>query len=57
MGIALLDLGETALCVAEQTLGKRAGKPDSDRFAREAHIVVHCIRKEEGPATPNSLVE
>jgi len=48
MGIALLDLGETALSVAEQALGKRAGKPDSGGLAREAHIVAHCIRKEEG---------
>ena len=48
MGVALLDLVETALRVAKQALGKRAGKPDSGGLAREAHIVAHCIRKEEG---------
>ncbi len=29
MGVALLDLVETARRVAKQALGKRAGKPDS----------------------------
>ena len=48
MGVALLDLVETALRVAKQALGKRAGKPESGGLAREAHIVAHCIRKEEG---------
>ena len=48
MGVALLDLVETALRVAKQALGKRAGKPDSGGLAREAHIVAHCIRKGEG---------
>jgi len=50
MGVALLDLVETALRVAKQALGKRAGKPTrvSGGLAREAHIVAHCIRKEEG---------
>jgi hypothetical protein len=48
MGVALLDLVETALRVAKQALGKRAGKPVSGGLAREAHIVAHCIRKEEG---------
>ena len=48
MGVALLDLVETALRVAKQALGKRAGKPVSGGLAREAHIVAHVIRKEEG---------
>jgi len=48
VGVALLDLVETALRVAKQALGNRAGKPDSGGLAREAHIVAHCIRKEEG---------
>ena len=48
MSVALLDLVETALRVAKQALGNRAGKPDSGGLAREAHIVDHCIRKEEG---------
>ena len=48
MGVALLDLVETALCVAKQALGNRAGKPDLGGLAREAHIVAYCIRKEDG---------
>jgi hypothetical protein len=48
MGVALLDLVETALCVAKQALGKRAGKPDSGGLAREVQIVSHCIREEGG---------
>ena len=48
MGVALLDLVETALRVAKQALGNRAGKPDSGGLAREAHVVAHVIRKEEG---------
>ncbi len=56
MGVALLDLVETALRVAKQALGKRAGKPARVGLAREAHIVAHCIRKEEATATPNSSI-
>lgn len=48
MGVVLLDLVETALRVAKQALKNRAGKTDSSGLAREAHIVAHCIRKEEG---------
>jgi hypothetical protein len=48
MRVALLHLFETALRVAKQASGKRAGRPDAGRLAREAHIVAHCIRKEEG---------
>jgi hypothetical protein len=43
---ALLDLVETALRVAKQALGKRAGKPESGGPAREAHIVAHCVRND-----------
>jgi len=48
MGVALLDLVETALRVAKQALGNRAGKPDPGGLAREAH------RKRRGiaPAQP-----
>jgi hypothetical protein len=48
MEVVLLDFVETALRVAKQALGKRAGKPARVGLAREAHIVAHCIRKEEG---------
>lgn len=36
------------LRIAKQALGNRAGKPARVGLAREAHIVAHCIRKEEG---------
>ena len=39
---------DTLLRVAKQALGNRAGKPDSGGFARESHVVAHCIWKEEG---------
>ncbi len=47
MSVALLDLVEKALLVAKQALGNHAGKPESGGLPREAHIVAHCIRKEE----------
>jgi len=47
MAVALLDLVEKALRVAKQALGNQAGKPESGGLPREAHIVAHCIRKEE----------
>ena len=34
MGVALLDLAQTALRVAKQALGNRAGEPASGGFAR-----------------------
>ncbi|AUX09837.1 transposase [Halalkaliarchaeum desulfuricum] len=48
MAVALLNLVEKALRVAKQALGNHAGKPESGGLPREAHIVAHCIRKEEG---------
>lgn len=48
MSVALLDLVANALRAAKQALGTHAGKPDSGGLPREAHIVAHCIRKEEG---------
>jgi IS5 family transposase len=48
MAVALLDLIERALRVAKQAVGNHAGKPESGGLPREAHIVAHCIRKEEG---------
>jgi len=47
MAVALLDLVEKALRVAKQALGNHTGKPESGGIPREAHIVAHCIRKEE----------
>jgi hypothetical protein len=37
------DLVETALRVAKQASGNRAGKPELGGPAREAHIVAHCV--------------
>ena len=48
MAIALLDFVENVRRVAKQALGNRAGRPASGGLPREAHIVAHCIRKEEG---------
>jgi len=47
MAIALLDFTQNVLRVAKQALGNRAGRPASGGLPREAHIVAHCIRKEE----------
>ncbi|WP_254546787.1 transposase [Halomarina pelagica] len=48
MAIALLDFVQNVLRVAKQALGNRAGRPASGGLPREAHIVAHCLRKEEG---------
>jgi IS5 family transposase len=48
MTIALLDFARNVRRVAKQALGNRAGRPASGGLPREAHIVAHCIRKEEG---------
>jgi len=48
MAIALLDFVQKVRRVAKQALGRHAGKPESGGLPREAHIVAHCIRKEEG---------
>ena len=48
MAVELLDLVEKTLRVARQALGNQTGKPESGGLPREAHIVAHCIRKEEG---------
>jgi len=47
MAVALLDLVEKALRVAKQALGESSGEARIWRVSREAHIVAHCIRKEE----------
>lgn len=49
MDAALLGLVGTALRVAKQELGKRAGKPSQIGLVHEIQIVVRCIRKEERP--------
>jgi IS5 family transposase len=44
--------------LAKQALGKHAGEPASGGFARWVHVVLHCVRLEEGHSyreTPNRL--
>ena len=56
MEIDLLDFVEQCRRLAKQALGKHAGEPASGWFARWVHVVVHCIRPEEGHSyreTPN----
>jgi IS5 family transposase len=48
MAIVLLDFVENILRTTKQALGKYAGRPASGGLPREAHIVAHCLRKEEG---------
>ena len=54
MGIALLDLVETALRVAKQALGKRAGKPESPARSILSPTV---FAKKKATVTPNSLTD
>ena len=58
MEIDLLDFVEQCRRLAKQALGKHAGEPASGGFARWVHVVLHCIRIEEGHSyreTPNRL--
>jgi len=58
MEIDLLDFVEQCRRLAKQALGKHAGEPASGGFARWVHVVLHCIRLEEGHSyreTPNRL--
>ena len=58
MEIDLLDFVEQCRHLAKQALGKHAGEPASGGFARWVHVVLHCIRVEEGHSyreTPNRL--
>lgn len=47
MSVVLLNLVERSLRVATQSLGNHAGNPGFGGIPRGAHIVAHCIRKEE----------
>ena len=58
MEIDLLNFVEQCRRLAKQALGKHAGEPASGGFARWVHVVLHCIRLEEGHSyreTPNRL--
>jgi IS5 family transposase len=58
MEIDLLDFVEQCRHLAKQALGKHAGEPASGGFARWKHVVLHCLRLEDGHSyreTPNRL--
>ena len=48
MAISLLDFARNCRRLAKQALGSKAGKPASGGLPRWVHIVVHCLRLEEG---------
>ena len=58
MGVYLLDFVEQCRHLVKQSLGKRAGEPASGGFARRKHVVLYCLRLEDGHSyreTPNRL--
>ena len=48
MEVKLLDFVRECKRLAKQALGNRAGEPASGGFARWKHVVLHCIRIEDG---------
>ncbi len=58
MEIDLLDFVEQCRHLVKQALGKHADEPASGGFARWKHVVLHCLRLEDGHSyreTPNRL--
>jgi len=58
MEVDLLDFVEQCRRLVKQALGKHAGEPASGGFARWKHVVLHCLRLEDGHSyreTPNRL--
>lgn len=58
MEVDLLDFVEQCRHLVKQALGKHAGEPASGGFARWKHVVLHCLRLEDGHSyreTPNRL--
>jgi len=58
MEVDLLDFAEQCRRPVKQALGKHAGEPASGGFARWKHVVLHCLRLEDGHSyreTPNRL--
>jgi len=57
MEVDLLDFVEQCRRLVKQALGKHAGEPASGGFARWKHVVLHCLRLEDGHLreTPNRL--
>jgi hypothetical protein len=48
MEIKLLDFVQECKRLAKQALGRRAGESASGGFAHWKHLVLHCIRIEDG---------
>ena len=48
MEVDLLNFVEQCRHLAKQALGKHAGEPASGGFARWKHVVLHCLRLEDG---------
>ncbi|MDB9281605.1 IS5/IS1182 family transposase, partial [Halorubrum ezzemoulense] len=48
MEVDLLDFVERCRRLVKQALGKHAGEPASGGFARWKHVVLHCLRLEDG---------
>jgi len=60
MEVDLLDFVEQCRRLVKQALGKHAGEPASGGFARWKHVVLHCLRLEDGHSyreTPNRLLK
>ncbi|MDB2276316.1 IS5 family transposase [Halorubrum ezzemoulense] len=58
MEVDLLDFVKQCRRLVKQALGKHAGEPASGGFARWKHVVLHCLRLEDGHSyreTPNRL--
>jgi len=58
MEVDLLDFVEQCRRLVKQALGKARGRAASGRFARWKHVVLHCLRLEDGHSyreTPNRL--
>ena len=58
MEVDLLDFVEQCRRLVKQALGKHAGEPAIGGFARWKHVVLHCLRLEDGHSyreTPNRL--
>jgi len=54
MEVDLLDFVEQCRRLVKQALGKHAGEPASGGFARWKHVVLHCLRLEDGHLPRNA---
>jgi len=54
MEVDLLDFVVECRRLVKQALGKHAGEPASGGFARWKHVVLHCLRLEDGHSYPRN---